>query len=35
MISRQQLTKIFEQSKLLGKGVEVGSFEFGSWYFTK
>ena len=27
MISRQQLTKIFEQNKLLGKGVEVGSFE--------
>ena len=27
MISRDALTKIFEQNKLLGKGVEVGSFE--------
>lgn len=29
MISREQLTKIFEQNKLLGKGVEIGSFEGG------
>ena len=29
MISREQLITIFEQNKLLGKGVEVGSFEGG------
>jgi hypothetical protein len=27
MISREQLVKIFEQNKLLGKGVEIGSFK--------
>ena len=29
MISREQLVSIFERNKLIGKGVEIGSFEGG------